>query len=72
MKAIASIFFLSCGHFTLTLLLRHFLGLDVDAVALTLASVLFGTWLYFLGRMIIRRKRSSAGSSSQRPPARAR
>ena len=62
MKAIASIFFISCGFFTLTLLFRPFLALDVDSVALALASALFGTSLYFLGRAILRRKRSIAGA----------
>lgn len=62
MKAIASIFFISCGFFTLTLLFRQFLALNVDSAALALASAFFGTSLYFLGTAILRRKRSSAGA----------
>jgi hypothetical protein len=62
MQAFASIFFSSCAFFTLTVLFRQLLGLDVDSIALALASVFFGTSLFFLGKLILRLKASSGGS----------
>lgn len=58
MKAIASVFFTSCGFFTLTLLFRQALSLDVDSFALALASVLFGTSSHLLWRVLLCRKQS--------------
>lgn len=60
MKAALIVLVLSCVCFAFTMLFRRIIGLDVNLVALVVASIVFGSLFYGFG-VFVRRKKLKGG-----------